>query len=137
MWISEAIVAWSFLGVSLVGAVFTLNAFVPVRRIPALFVPSFFGSWLTAELALHHIVWQAIATLLFVQFGALSSWPGIAGMFITILSWLGLLVLFHVFKHLFHRAGRRLAGVELEDDLRSLSDAITHFHFNHLQFHVS
>ena len=95
MWISEAIVAWSFLGVSLVGAVFTLNAFVPVRRIPALFVPSFFGSWLTAELALHHIVWQAIATLLFVQFGALSSWPGVAGMVITILSWLGLLVLFH------------------------------------------
>jgi len=95
MWISETIVAWLFLGVSLVGAVFTLNAFIPVRRVPALFVPSFFGSWLTAELALHHIVWQAIATLLFVQFGALSSWPGLAGMGITIASWLGLLVLFH------------------------------------------
>jgi len=66
MWISEAAVAWSFLGVSLVGAVFTLNAFMPVRRIPALFVPSFFGSWLTAELALHHLVWQSLATVLFV-----------------------------------------------------------------------
>lgn len=95
MWISESIVAWLFLGVSLVGAVFTLNAFIPVRRIPVLFVPSFFGSWLTAELALHHIVWQAIATVLFVQFGALSSWPGMLGMGITIASWLGLLVLFH------------------------------------------
>jgi len=61
MWFSETHVAWLFLAVSLLGAVFTLNAFVPVRRIPALFVPSFFGSWLTAELALHHIVWQAIA----------------------------------------------------------------------------
>ena len=63
MWISETVVAWLFLWVSLVGAVFTLNAFMPVRRIPALFVPSFFGSWLTAELALHHIVWQSIATV--------------------------------------------------------------------------
>jgi acetyl esterase/lipase len=95
MWVSESIVAWLFLGVSLVGAVFTLNAFIPVRRIPVLFVPSFFGSWLTAELALHHIVWQAIASILFVQFGALSSWPGMLGMGITIASWLGLLVLFH------------------------------------------
>jgi acetyl esterase/lipase len=95
MWISEAIVAWLFLAVSLFGAVFTLNAFMPVRRIPVLFVPSFFGSWLTAELALHHIVWQAIMTILFVAFGALSSWPGLVGLGITVVSWLGLAVLFH------------------------------------------
>ena len=95
MWISEAAVAWSFLGVSLVGAVFTLNAFMPVRRIPALFVPSFFGSWLTAELALHHLVWQSLATVLFVEFGALSTWPGRVGMGITVASWLGLLLLFN------------------------------------------
>ena len=95
MWLSESIVAWLFLGVSLVGAVFTLNAFMPVRRVPALFVPSFFGSWLTAELALHHIVWQAILAVVFVELGALSSWPGLAGAGITVTSWLGLLVLFH------------------------------------------
>ncbi|MGB8330392.1 MAG: alpha/beta hydrolase [Polyangiales bacterium] len=95
MWIAERTVAWSFFGVSLIGAVFTLNAFVPVRRVPALFVPSFFGSWLTAELALHHIVWQALVTVLFVELGALSSWPGIAGLGITVASWLGLMVLFH------------------------------------------
>jgi acetyl esterase/lipase len=92
---TETIVAWLFLAVSLVGAVFTLNAFMPVRRIPALFVPSFFGSWLTAELALHHIVWQALATIVFVHFGALSRWPGMVGMGITAASWLGLIVLFH------------------------------------------
>ncbi len=95
MWISETLVAWLFFAVSLVGAVFTLNAFIPVRRIPLLFVPSFFGSWLTAELALHHIVWQALAAVLFVQLGALSEWPGLAGMAITAGSWLGLLILFH------------------------------------------
>jgi acetyl esterase/lipase len=95
MWIDESMVAYAFLGLSLVGAIFTLNAFMPVRRVPALFVPSFFGSWLTAELALHHIVWQAIAAVLFVELGALSSWPGMVGLGITVASWLGLMVLFH------------------------------------------
>jgi len=107
MWFSESLVAWLFLAVSLVGAAFTLNAFIPVRRVPALFVPSFFGSWLTAELALHHIVWQSIATVLFVQFGALSHWPGLLGMGITIASWLGLLILFrdgHKTHHTFDDA---------------------------------
>ena len=95
MWIGETTVGWLFLGVSLIGAVFTVNAFLPVRRIPALFVPSFFGSWLTAELAMHHIVWQALATVLFVELGALSNWQGRIGMGLTLASWLGLLVLFH------------------------------------------
>jgi acetyl esterase/lipase len=82
------------LAVSLVGAVFTANAFVPVRRVPALFMPSFFGSWLTAELAIHHVFWQSIASLVFVELGALAAWPGWAGLIITFGSWLGLLVLF-------------------------------------------
>jgi acetyl esterase/lipase len=116
MWISETVVAWLFLAVSLVGAVFTVNAFMPVRRIPALFVPSFFGSWLTAELALHHIVWQSVATALFVYLGALSAWPGLIGMGITILSWLGLLSLFH--------SGRQARGVfdAVLSDLKELDD---------------
>jgi acetyl esterase/lipase len=92
---TESVVAWLFLGMSLIGAVFTLNAFMPVRRIPALFVPSFFGSWLTAELALQHIIWQALLAVLFVELGALESWPGMAGGAITMASWLGLLVLFN------------------------------------------
>jgi acetyl esterase/lipase len=82
------------LAVSLVGAVFTANAFVPVRRVPALFMPSFFGSWLTAELAIHHVFWLSIASLVFVELGALAAWPGWAGLIITFGSWLGLLVLF-------------------------------------------
>ena len=91
---SESVFAWLFLGVSLVGLVFTLNAFMPVRRIPTLFLPSFVGSWLTAELALHHVAWQALATLLFISLGALSSWPGVLGAGITVGSWIGLLLLF-------------------------------------------
>ncbi|MGD8316558.1 MAG: alpha/beta hydrolase [Myxococcales bacterium] len=116
---TETIVAWLFLAVSLVGAVFTLNAFMPVRRIPALFVPSFFGSWLTAELALHHIVWQALSTVVFVHFGALTRWPGVAGMVITAASWLGLLVLFHDGRKTREIFQRALSGFpELKDPVR-------------------
>ena len=94
MFLGIPTIAWAFLAVSLVGAVFTANAFVPVRRVPALFMPSFFGSWLTAELAIHHVFWQSIASLVFVELGALAAWPGWAGLIITFGSWLGLLVLF-------------------------------------------
>ena len=58
MFLGAPTIAWAFFGVSLIGAVFTANAFVPVRRIPALFMPSFVGSWLTAELAMHHVFWR-------------------------------------------------------------------------------
>jgi hypothetical protein len=44
MFLGVPTIAWAFLAVSLVGALFTANAFVPVRRVPALFMPSFFGS---------------------------------------------------------------------------------------------
>ncbi len=94
MFLGAPTVAWAFLAVSLVGALFTANAFVPVRRVPALFMPSFFGSWLTAELAMHHVLWQSIASLLFVALGALAAWPGWLALIITCGSWLGLLVLF-------------------------------------------
>ena len=111
MWISETVVAWAFLGASLVGATFTLNAFMPVRRVPALFVPSFFGSWLTAELAIHHLVWQSILTVLFVQFGALSTWPGLVGLGITVASWLGLLLLFNDGRTTHHTFDEALADL--------------------------
>ena len=94
MFLGAPTIAWAFLAVSLIGAVFTANAFVPVRRVPALFMPSFFGSWLTAELAIHHVFWQSIASVVFVELGALVAWPGWAGLFITFGSWVGLLVLF-------------------------------------------
>jgi acetyl esterase/lipase len=120
MWISEPTVGWLFLGLSLVGAVFTVNAFLPVRRIPALFVPSFFGSWLTAELAMHHIVWQAIATVLFVELGALSNWQGLLGMGVTLASWLGLLVLFHDGRKTRNTFDEALAGLGETNDAARL-----------------
>jgi len=111
-------ITWAFLAVSLIGAMFTANAFVPVRRVPALFMPSFFGSWLTAELAIHHVFWQSVATLVFVELGALAAWPGWAGLLITFGSWLGLLVLFADGNRARKTFGDALSGVETVRDTK-------------------
>ena len=83
---------WAYLGVSLFGALFVLNAFGP-RKHRFLMVPSFFASWLTIELAGHHIAWQAAASAVFIWFGALDTAPGWIALGITVLQWLGLFVL--------------------------------------------
>ncbi len=56
-------IPWIFLIVATVGALFTLNAYIPLRRLGPLNIPSFFAGWLTSELSVHHFVWQAVATL--------------------------------------------------------------------------
>jgi acetyl esterase/lipase len=80
-------VPWIFLAVTIIGALFTLNAHLPQRRTGALIIPSFLGGWLTSELPLHHIAWQLVATVVFVWAGALEAWPGWAGLAITLVSW--------------------------------------------------
>jgi acetyl esterase/lipase len=82
----------AFLVVSLIGLAFTLNAFRPVR-IEALSVGSFFAGWLTSELPLHHLVWEAIATVVFIALGALHGWAGWVGLGVTAVSWVGLIAL--------------------------------------------
>ena len=84
-------VAWIFFAVSLWGAFFTINTFYPLRRPGIAALVSFFAGWLTTELALHHILWQLIATCVFIALGALDHWPGQLGLVITLLSWAGLL----------------------------------------------
>ncbi len=86
--------SWLFLAVSLVGAAFTFSTMVRMRRIGWLLVPYFFAGWLTGELALHHIAWQALATVAFIAWGALDAWPGVLGLVITVASWIALVV-FH------------------------------------------
>lgn len=83
---------WLFLTGALVGAWFTWNAFNPVYAGPRRSAISFFAGWLTTELALHHIAWQALLTLVFVAAGALETWPGKLALVVTLLSWSGLLL---------------------------------------------
>jgi acetyl esterase/lipase len=87
---TDAMVSWLFLAVSLWGAWFAWNAYRPIYRPALLATFSFFAGWLTAELAVHHIVWQLAATLAFAWAGALLDWPGRIGFAITVVSWAAL-----------------------------------------------
>jgi acetyl esterase/lipase len=83
------VISWIFLVVSIVGAAFTINAYRPSSRWQLLGV-SFFAGWFTGELALFHLTWQLVATVVFVSLGALDEWPGVVGLAISIASWIGL-----------------------------------------------
>jgi len=95
-------IPWVFLAVSLVGAGFTASALLRGRKLWIFVVPYFFGAWLTGELALHHLAWQLLATVVFVALGALGDWAGIVGLGITLASWGGLAAL--------HRRGAEAAA---------------------------
>ena len=69
---------------------FTMNALRPAQRWWPLVGPGFFASWITGELAPHHLFWQAIATALFVWAGALAGWPGWVALAVVLGSWIGL-----------------------------------------------
>jgi acetyl esterase/lipase len=83
-------VSWLFLLGSSIGAWFTYNAFRPSYTPPWRAGVSFFAGWLTTELALHHIAWQAALTAFFVWAGALGAWPGQVALGLTAVSWCGL-----------------------------------------------
>ena len=98
------LVGWLFLALSLYGALYTLNAFAPLRRGRVLYAWSFVSSWLTTEGALFHVAWQVVVSGVFVWLGALGSWPGRVGLVVCLASWTGLLVLFGQSR----RAGRAI-----------------------------
>jgi acetyl esterase/lipase len=83
-------VSWWFLALSIVGALFTVVALRPPRRPVALLGVTFFAAWLTTELAIVHLAWQVVATIVFIAAGALQAWPGWLGLVITLASWTGL-----------------------------------------------
>lgn len=99
-------VGWLFLAFGAVALWFAFNTWRPIRTPAPLAIVSFFAGWLTGELALHHLAWQMVAALGFALAGALTTWEGRAGLALTMLSWLLLVV------H-FVRADRTRASVDL------------------------
>jgi len=87
-------VPWLFLAVSVWGALYTLNAFMPLRRGRLGFVWGFISSWLTIEAAIYHVLWQVALAGVFVWLGALSAWPGWIGLALCLASWGGLVALY-------------------------------------------
>lgn len=83
-----------FLLLSVYGAIYTLNAYLPVRRGRLGFAWGFLSSWLTIEAAFFHIAWQLVIAGVFIWLGALDTWPGIAGLVVCLVSWSGLLALY-------------------------------------------
>lgn len=82
-----------FLLATVVGAMFTMNALRPAQKWWPLVGAGFFASWITGELAPHHLFWQAVATAVFVWAGALTGWPGYVAIGLVVGSWIGLVVL--------------------------------------------
>lgn len=78
------------LAVAAVGALNTANARRPVARSGRASVVAFFPGWLTSELPLHTIGWQALAAGAFVRKGALRTPAGWIGIGLSAASWAGL-----------------------------------------------
>ncbi len=93
---------YAFLIVTLIGAVAVALAYRPIRREPFTIV-SFVCGWIAGELAFQNIVWQAVATALFIWAGALSNWAGWLGLAVAAVVWVALIGL--------GVAGHRASGV--------------------------
>ena len=105
-------VSYAFLIVTLVGAAAVTLAYRPIRREPFTVV-SFVSGWVAGELAFQNIVWQMIASAIFISLGALHGWAGWLGLAVAVVDWVGLLGL--------GIAGRRAAAVTAAalDEVRS------------------
>jgi acetyl esterase/lipase len=95
-------VPYAFLAVTVVGCFAVLMAYRPIKREPGTIL-AFSTAWIAGELAFQNIVWQAIATALFVWAGALSNWAGFVALALVVVGWAGLVGL--------GIAGRRAAHV--------------------------
>ena len=107
--------SWLLLAVAGVATVFMVNAFRPVRRNRVLFLPSFFASWLTTELAPVHLVITTAAAVALVWVGALDQWPGWVGAVALLVDAGALLLLVFQGRGTAAAAGAALTG--LADDL--------------------
>lgn len=142
---------WLFLLVTIVGALFTFNAYLPRPANSLLAVPSFFAGWLTSELVAHHFAWQLAATLFFVWAGALAAWPGWLGLGITFVSWAALLAMVPVARGsereiegalqdglgAGYREAAEPSAAKLRDALEPNGRLVNPFRFGHPEVHVT
>lgn len=66
------------------------NLFYPIYNNSKGALLSFLTGWLTAELAVHHILWQVMLVFLFVWGGAVSGFFGALGFLICVSAWIAM-----------------------------------------------
>jgi acetyl esterase/lipase len=81
---------WLYLMLSVIGLALTWNAFHPYDRQEILAMLSWVAGWVTGELALHWIAIQLLITLGFGLAGAFETLPGLLGLALSVVSWIGL-----------------------------------------------
>src|SRR6266550_895139 len=94
---------------AVLGALNTVNAYRPFSRAGRLSLLWFIAGMFTSELPLHVAGWQVLATIGFGFAGALRSATGVAGLAVSVVSWIVLVGL--------HRDAQRSRDV-LERALR-------------------
>jgi acetyl esterase/lipase len=104
---------WLFLAFAALSVAFSASAFLPARRLGPFVMAYMMSGWLTGELALQHIAWQMLVTLLFALAGAFAEAPGIAGLALAFASWGLLLASFLRGVHASHEVSGALAPLSL------------------------
>lgn len=108
--------SWLLLGFGLLGVIHVLNALAPRKHPPAVFLWSFFASWLTIELVWHHLVFGAVITAVLVGTGALDQTVGVVGLVLMVLSGVALVVIGLVTRRTVVSMRGALADLEPDDD---------------------
>lgn len=112
--------SWLYLAGTLIGLWFTIQAIRPVSLPKRRSIVSFFAGWLTNELALHHILWQAVASAVFIAYGALGHWAGWVAVALTLVQWVCNLYLVKVASEtgeVIEEVLRGALGEDYRDDL--------------------
>jgi acetyl esterase/lipase len=87
---------WLYLGLAALGLALSASAWQKARRrLRFLAFPYMMAAWLTGELALQQLAFQALVTLGFAVAGAFETAPGVAGLALSFASW-GLLIACHL-----------------------------------------
>jgi acetyl esterase/lipase len=84
-----------YLAFAALSLLFSASAWFPARRLGPFAMPYMMSGWLTGELALQHLAWQALVTLGFAVAGAFESAAGVGGLALAFVSW-GLLLACHL-----------------------------------------
>ncbi len=106
--------SWLFLALSVLFFLLTLNSFKPIQRNRVLFMPSFFASWLTNELAPVYLLTMIGIVLGFVWLGGVTDdLAGIVGLAFMAVTWVLLAVIY---------VRGRKAGPEVDSALGSFGE---------------